>query len=105
MAYPEHPASENYHQPGRYSSGEEAAPVMTFADWLVTLLIMSVPVVNFIMLIVWAADTNSNPNRVNWARASLIIMSITFLAGMFFMGAILGSISNLLQGFDTTGLW
>jgi heme/copper-type cytochrome/quinol oxidase subunit 2 len=49
---------------------------MSMKDWLITLLLQAIPVVGFILLIVWAVDSNTNLNKQNWARASLIIFAI-----------------------------
>lgn len=42
-------------------------------DWLITFLVMIIPVVNLVMLFVWAFSGNgSQPSRSNWAKAALI---------------------------------
>lgn len=45
---------------------------MSVKDWLITYLIMFIPMVNFIMLIVWSVSDKTNVNRQNWARAAWI---------------------------------
>ena len=52
------------------------APAVSTGDWMVTLLIAAIPVVNIIMLIVWAFSDTTNPNKTNWAKATLIWMLI-----------------------------
>ncbi len=59
--------------------GNNNAPVMSFGDWMITLLITAIPLVNIIMFIVWAASSTGNPNRTNWARASLAWMAILII--------------------------
>lgn len=49
--------------------------VMTFGDWIVTLILGMIPCVGFIMLLVWAFG-NGNENRKNYARALLIIQIV-----------------------------
>jgi hypothetical protein len=83
----------------------ENAPTLSFGEWLVTLLIMIVPILNFVMLIVWAADSNTNPNKANWAKASLVIIGIQLVLAMFFIGTIIGSLSTLMNNFNTSGIW
>ncbi|MBW6516185.1 MAG: hypothetical protein K0B81_06185 [Candidatus Cloacimonetes bacterium] len=39
---------------------------------MVTLLIMAIPLINIIMLFVWAFSGNINISKANWAKASLI---------------------------------
>lgn len=83
----------------------DSAPVMSFGEWLVTLLIMVVPLLNVIMIIIWAADSNTNPNKANWARATLVIIGIQIILAMFFLGAIIGSMSELMKQFGNAGTW
>jgi hypothetical protein len=100
---------ENQEPQNQYQSQphtqNETAPSLSFGEWLVTLLIMIVPVLNFVMLIVWASDRNTNPNKANWARASLVIIGIQLVIAMFFIGTIIGSLSTLMNNFNTSGMW
>ncbi len=83
----------------------EIAPVMSFGEWLGALIIMIIPVLNFIMLIVWVTEQNTNPNKVNWAKATLVIIGIQLVMTMFFVGAFIGTFTRLMSGFNQTGLW
>ena len=49
---------------------------MSVKDWLITLLIMGIPLVGFIMLFVYAFGSNENINKQNWAKAQLIFIAI-----------------------------
>ncbi len=51
-------------------------PIITVGDWMITMLIMSIPVLNMIMLFIWGFSSESNPNKANWAKASLLWMAI-----------------------------
>ncbi|WP_010255852.1 hypothetical protein [Myroides injenensis] len=73
--------------------------VMSVGDWIVTLLIMLIPLVNIVMLFVWGFDNNGNRNRANWAKAQLIFMAIgiglwILLILIIGSAAIFGSSSN-----------
>lgn len=59
-----------YYQPARDES------VMSVGKWLVTMLLMIIPIANIILLIVWAVSDTENRNRSNWAKAQLIMMGI-----------------------------
>lgn len=64
---------------------------MSVKDWLITLLLMAIPLVGIIMLFVYAFGSNENVNRQNWAKAQLIMMAIVLgLVLLFFI--IFGSI-------------
>lgn len=45
---------------------------MSTGDWLITILISSIPLIGFIMLFVWAFGSGENPNKSNWAKGMLI---------------------------------
>lgn len=51
------------------------APV-SVGEWMVTILIMILPIINIIMLFVWAFSGNINVSKANWAKATLIWMLI-----------------------------
>ena len=42
------------------------------ADWVITLFITYIPLVNIIMLLIWAFDTETPLSKKNWAKARLI---------------------------------
>ena len=52
------------------------AQVMSVQDWIITILITAIPLVGFIMLFVWAFGSDTNQNKANWAKATLIWMAI-----------------------------
>ncbi|MGB6034926.1 MAG: hypothetical protein WBG42_01575 [Cryomorphaceae bacterium] len=41
-------------------------------DWVITLFITYIPLVNIIMLLIWAFDAETPLNKKNWAKARLI---------------------------------
>ncbi|HPJ21906.1 MAG TPA: hypothetical protein PLP30_10105 [Clostridia bacterium] len=55
---------------------ERSYQVMTMGDWFVTLLILAIPIVNFIMLFVWGFGSNDKPSRANYCKLSLLLMLI-----------------------------
>lgn len=83
----------------------EPSPVLSFGEWLVTLLIMAVPILNMIMIFIWATDGKTNPNKSNWAKATLVFIGINIVIAMFFIGTIIGSLSEFMSGFSQAGMW
>ncbi len=49
----------------------ENRPV-SVGDWMLTYLLMCIPLVNIIMLLVWAFGGGAPESKSNWAKASLI---------------------------------
>ena len=45
---------------------------VSFGKWMIVLLILAIPVVNVVMLLVWALGSRTNPSLSNFSRAFLI---------------------------------
>ena len=56
---------------------------------------MMIPLVNLIMLFVWAFGSGTSESKANWAKASLIFMLIGIIISIIFGGAIIASIASL----------
>lgn len=50
--------------------------VVTLGDWVVTIIILALPIVNIIMLCVWAFGSSAPESKKNFAKAQLIFMAI-----------------------------
>lgn len=73
--------------------------IMTVGDWFVTILITSIPIVNIIMLFIWAFGSDAPKSKVNWAKATLIWMAIGVALSLIFipiLTAIMVGISEAL---------
>ena len=57
---------------------------MTTGQWFLTLLVLSIPIVNIILYIVWAAGAG-NVNRVTFCRASILWFLIVMVIGFLVM--------------------
>jgi hypothetical protein len=73
-----------------------SAPVMSLGDWIITFIVLAIPLVNIIMLFVWGFSSGTNPNKANFCKAYLILMLIAIvlfflLGGMAFMSAMSGA--------------
>ena len=53
-------------------------------DWVITLFITYIPLVNIIMLLIWAFDSETPLNKKNWAKAKLIWILIGFAISTIF---------------------
>ncbi|MED1785784.1 hypothetical protein P4V43_28620 [Brevibacillus fortis] len=73
--------------------------VMSVKDWVITFLIMMVPVVNLVMYFVWAFGSEGNLNRKNWAKANLLILGvcIALYLSVFFLLMILAFIGAAVE--------
>ena len=70
--------------------------VLSVGDWMITILLCAIPIVNIVMLLVWAFGSNTNPNKANWAKASLLWMVIGVILWVLVLGTfITGLLSNM----------
>ena len=60
---------------------------ITIGNWILTLILLAIPLVNIIMLIVWAATGSTHPSKKNFARAYLILIGAIFVIA--FMAALI----------------
>jgi len=67
-------------------------PSVTLGDWMVTMLLCVIPLVNIIMLIVWAFSGSTNPSKANWAKATLIWMVIGIVLWFALFAALFSSL-------------
>ena len=60
---------------------------VSIGDWIITLIISMIPLVNIIMLLVWAFGSSTNPSKANWAKAYLAFIAILigFYMVLFFV--------------------
>ncbi len=60
---------------------------VSLGEWIGTIILSGIPLVGFIILLVWAFGGGAKPSKQNYARAVLIVAII---------GAILGFIFSIL---------
>jgi hypothetical protein len=51
---------------------------MTIGNWIITFIILAIPLVNLIMLIVWALGGSTHPSKKSYCQATLILFGILF---------------------------
>ena len=72
-------------------------PAVKTGEWLVTFLISAIPIVGFIMLLVWAFGSGTNESKANWAKALLlyfvIIIAMTIIFSVIFGAALYSAFS------------
>ena len=71
---------------------------MTVGEWMLTLLVLAIPLVNLVMYLVWALSGTGNVNRRNFCRASIywfLIILGTWLAVMV-LAAVAGVVTSSL---------
>ena len=49
---------------------------VSLGEWMVTILLCAIPIVNIVMLFIWGFSATTQPSKANWAKASLIWLAI-----------------------------
>lgn len=75
---------------------KEQLPI-SVGDWIVTLLILAIPLINLIMLFVWAFGDSTHPTKKNFAKAYLIMLAIGIFIFILFSSFFVGCLSALMR--------
>ena len=67
-----------------YLPNQPDEQLMTVKDWLITLLLLSIPIVNIVLLFMWAFGDSTSQQKANFAKAQLIWMAILFVVVLVF---------------------
>lgn len=78
---------------GQNQIGHQQAPIVSVKEWLITNLILMIPMVNLVMIFVWAFSSNTNPNKANYFKAALIMFAILMVIYLVLAVVIFGSIA------------
>jgi len=65
--------------------------ILSVKDWVINMIIVSLPIIGFIMLLVWAFSDDTNITKKNWAKGMLIFYLLSVVIAfvlIFFMGGI-----------------
>lgn len=73
--------------------GHQQAPIVSIKEWLITNLIMMIPLVNIVMMLVWAFGSNTNPNKANYFKATLILFAIVMVIYLVLAVVLFGSVA------------
>jgi len=63
------------------------SPIST-KDWVITLLLMAIPLVNFVIMIIWVLSDEIHPTKRNFAKAYLIISAISLVIVAIVFGVV-----------------
>jgi len=77
----------------------ETSKTPSVKEWALTIFITGLPLIGFIMLLVWAFSDNTNIHKKNWAKGNLLIM-ILFLILIFSFLFLFGGIAIMQNIFN-----
>ncbi|MDN3669668.1 hypothetical protein QWY93_10055 [Echinicola jeungdonensis] len=61
---------------------------VSIGDWVITIIVTSIPIIGFIFLVVWALDKTIPESKSNYAKACLILYVLFFMLAVLFVGII-----------------
>ena len=70
---------------------------VSFADWMLTTLVMFIPCVNIIMLFVWAFSAGTKKSKSNYCKAMLVWMLISVVLSFVLGGVFMATIAAIMQ--------
>ncbi|WP_341279457.1 hypothetical protein [Paenibacillus sp. FSL H8-0537] len=91
---------QQYQNQNGYQQQNHLAEPVSFKEWMITILLCAIPLVNIIMLFVWAFGGNAKISKSNYAKASLLWAAIGIVLYIFFF-LVFGA--ALIAGFSEMG--
>jgi len=92
QAYYQQPPAQPYTSPQQW-------PHMKIGNWMITMLLMVIPIVNIILMFMWAFGSNVNPSKKSYFQASLIYAAIGVLFSIILWGALASFIATVFSSY------
>ena len=86
-------------RPAAYSGQTGGSEPLRVGQYIGMLLLMYVPLINIILLFMWSFGSSVNPNKKNFARASLILCAVSLIIMLIAGGAIIGVLGEIMGGY------
>ena len=88
-AQPQYQQQYQQYPPRQISFDKKATST---GQWMLTLFLVCIPVVNIILLLVWAFSSSTERSKKNWARANIIwaIIGIIVTVALVAIGTAMG---------------
>jgi len=85
-------------QPNYYQQAPAAdnSPLKV-GQYIGIIIVSGLPLIGFIMLLVWAFSSSTNLNKKNYARAVLLLSIIGGILGIIFGAAIMAALSSIIN--------
>lgn len=91
-------AQQEYYQPTSFNQKPQAgnSEVLSIGNYIVMMLLAGIPIVGFILLLVWSFSASANQNKKNWARATLIMGLVVGVLCILFSSILASIFASLL---------
>lgn len=87
-----------YNQQVSYQKKNNLYPPMKMGEWMLTMFLAGIPLVGFILMLVWAFSSDTNPSKSAWAKAALlwgVIISVIYVIIYVVVFVVLGMAGGL----------
>jgi len=86
--------------PLRMNSNQELEKPVSTGDWILSLIVLCIPIVGFIIMLVWAFGGTPSSSKRNFCRAQLFFLLLFIALSLLFLFAFGGMamLSNLRAG-------
>ena len=68
---------------------------VSLGEWIITYLLMLIPIVNLVLLVIWGFGGNANESKANWAKATLIFIAVSFVLSLIMGSAMAGMFARM----------
>lgn len=82
-----------------YNYQPQQAEVVSFKQWMKFFLLSLIPFVGIVLLFMWAFGDNVNPNKKNYAKASLVFTAIFVVLYILFMVLFFAVFASAMSSF------
>ncbi|MGF6147893.1 Uncharacterised protein [Kingella potus] len=69
---------------------QQSTPAIGVGEWIVTLIVLSLPLIGLIMACVWGFSSSTNPSKSNFCKAWLVFALIGIVLYFVLVAAFLG---------------
>lgn len=88
---------------GRGFAGSETDPgqnrsIVTTGDWILSILLLAVPIVQIVVPFVWAFSSSTPLSKKNFGKAILILWGISLVFVIIFWGSIMALLASYSGG-------
>lgn len=93
-------AQQSYNQPypqQSYQANTDLEEPVSFGDWMLSILLMTIPCVNIIMMFVWAFGSGTKKSKSNYFKAVLVwtlIWVVLWFVLMIGLGGMIAAFSD-----------
>ena len=86
-----------------FATNQEVAnrqSVVSIFEWIITFILMAIPIVNFVMIFVWAFGGSASASKANWAKAVIVFWIIGIVVAAVFWSVFAAFFLSALNGFN-----